>query len=66
MRLQQIIEDEVAELMIDWLKECYPEDEGDIEELSTNELCSCINRYYDGGVEQFMRDFDNYQNTKGE
>lgn len=44
--------------MKSWLLECFNEevDQEEIEGLSFEQLVRAINRYYEGGIEQFKRD----------
>lgn len=47
----------IDELMKDWLLDCFTEqqDHEEIEELTHDELVNAINRYYDGGMKEFVR-----------
>ena len=40
--------------MKNWLIECFPNQEEELEELSHNELVNSINRYFDGGLMEFI------------
>jgi hypothetical protein len=48
----------MEENMKEWLLECFTEeaDQEEIEALTREELIQAINRYYDGGLEQFYKD----------
>jgi hypothetical protein len=44
--------------MIEWLVECFPEQEEEIRECEPWEICFSIRKYYHGGVDAFIRASD--------
>lgn len=48
--------DRTYDAMIDWLLECFDDDyeQDEIRDLSYKQACQAINRYFDGGIEEFI------------
>ena len=46
--------DDIHAIAREWLIECFPDAEEEILELSATETERAINRYYDGGWQEFL------------
>ena len=46
--------DDIHAIAREWLIECFPDSEDEILELTAAETKRAINRYYDGGWQEFL------------
>ena len=46
--------DDIHAIAREWLVECFPDSEDEILELSATETERAVNRYYDGGWNEFL------------
>lgn len=53
----------MVEDMREWLLECFSDedDQEEIQELSDKEVLASVNRYFHGGVKEFMNCYDNVE-----
>ena len=49
-----LAQDDIHAIAREWLIECFPDDEEEILELSAAETKRAVQRYYDGGWNEFL------------
>ena len=49
-----LAQDDIHAMAREWLIECFPDSEDEILELTAAETKRAINRYYDGGWQEFL------------
>lgn len=50
------IDRELIKAGLDWLHDCFDNEDGELDGLSDREVRAGVDRHYEGGWEQFLRD----------